>query len=684
MKKALIQPFPLFLLLLLALWFCDKEFNGERPFARLLTHQPSDLNDAGVTLNAEFLDLSGDRISDFGFYIDSNNIGPIIAKNPDILKYSLQNEGAKVGKFSYRLESNLAIGTIYYVRAYAYQGNSLILGEEFAFRSRGGAKSPIISGFTPNAIVAGDTLTVSGRYFLLGAPKISVKLGGENAQIIGSVTDTQLKILAPLGLPPTGKLELMVGSINLTSDQTYQRLKPTILSAPSTMKYGTSYLVECQNLNKFRGSNMMQIGSAGNYQYVPIIQENKNTLLIKLDENANYNFTPNDSLRLKVENFIDRKKVSLQNPVLSSISPNKGIAEDEISLQVEGVSANKDVTKINWNGSLLAPALYSIAPGGTNIRIQIPYTYEYPQEVAIAIQVGQLRSNVLKLNLEPKLVNLTQSEKNWHYAFSLNDRVYLGTRASSAPLLGIEPLKPGAVLEPVTSSGNESFEYAFPTLNAHVIGLSLGSNGGLNGHFLEILANNTIRQLSKSNNAITLAPNATEPGLIRGVATGNEQGYVYVANGSSNFWNFNSSNGQFKALAPVPSLNNTEASDIVLLNPDSKILAVVTYPDRPMVYVMEYSPSQNFWKDIYSFNFGSAAYLDAFVYPFKDEPGIFFLLSTKETNRYSLCVLDQNFVITLAAFYNKLHNSSKKKTFLIKGNLIVVDDESIYRNKITN
>lgn len=684
MKKLFSQPIPLLFLLLFALWFCDKEYNAERPFIRLLTLQPTNLNESGVTLNAEFLDLSGENVTSFGFFVDSNRILSNIGQNPNVLKYVVTSEPAKVGKFSYRLESNLNIGTIYHVRPFAYQRNLLVLGEEVTFRSQGGAVNPLISSFTPTAIVPGDTLTISGKYFLLGSSKISAKLGGKNAEIVGTPSDTQIKILAPLGLPQTGKVELTIGSVNLTSEQSYQRLKPIILSAPSTMKYGTSYLLECQNLSKYSGSNLVQIGSNGKYENCTVLQQNRGTLLIKLDENASYTFTGgNDSLRLWIENLSDRKTISLQNPVLSSISPNKGMTKDEITLQVEGISPNKYVTRINWNGNLLVPEHYSILPGANTIRLKIPEIFEYPQEISVAVQLGQLRSNTLKFNLDTKVVNLTQSQRNWHYAFSLNEHVYLGTRAAGAPMQGIDPLKINATLENVTSSSNEIYEYAFPTENGHVIALSQGTNGGLNGHFLEINPNHTIIQLSKSPNTISLKSGASKPGLMKGTTlNGNEQGYIYVANGTSNFWGFNPSNARFEALAPIPRVNNNEPSDVVLLNPGPKIIAVATYPGQSTAYVMEYLPGQNGWHALYNFNFGNSSYLDGFVYPFAAEPGWFFMLSNNDANRYTLCGVSSTLAITVGAYYNKPHETSKKSTFLIKETLVVVDDESIYRNKI--
>ena len=311
--------------------------------------------------------------------------------------------------------------------------------------------------------------------------------------------------------------------------------------------------------------------------------------------------------------------------------------------------------------------------------------YEYPKEIPVAVQLGQSRSNVLKFNLDPTVINLTQTQKNWPYAFSLNDHVYLGTRLPGAPMQGIDPLKLGATLETITATENETYEYAFPTENGHVIGLSLGTNGGLNGHFLEILSNNSLKQLSKSTNAIQLEAGASRPGLLRGTTmNGNELGLIYVSNGTSNFWEFDSSNGQFKALASVPRVNNSEPTDLILLNPGSKIIAVATYPDRPIAYVMEYSLSQRVWQNLYEFNFGNSPYLDGLIYPFEEEPGFFFLLSNIDANRYTLCGVGQQVTIAIAAFYNKQHISSKKATFLIKGNLIVVDDESIYRNKLIN
>ena len=95
MKKLFTRPIPV-LLLLFVLLFCEKEFNGERPFVRLVTLPPTDLNEEGVTLNGEFLDLSGGEMSDYGFLIDSKKIESDVVKNPDILKFSLKAEATKV------------------------------------------------------------------------------------------------------------------------------------------------------------------------------------------------------------------------------------------------------------------------------------------------------------------------------------------------------------------------------------------------------------------------------------------------------------------------------------------------------------------------------------------------------------------------------------------------------------
>lgn len=679
MKKLFTRPIPV-LLLLFVLLFCEKEFDGERPFVRLITLPPTDLNAEGVTLNGEFLDLSGGNVSDYGFLIDSKKISADIAINPDILKFSLKGEATKVGSFSVRVESNLNVGSTYYVRAYAYQGALLVIGEEVSFKSEGGSVNPLINDFLPINLVPGDTITINGKNFTLGNPKIAIKLGGQNAELIGAITDTQLKIRAPLNIPLNGKVEVQVGSVELVSSQNYQRLRPSIINSPAVVKYGTSFLIECTNLSKYSSSTNVEIGSNGEYSGCNVLQQQNNTLLVSLAD-IPYRVTGNDSIKVSTASLTARAKINLAKPSILSVTPNIGMTGDEITLNVDGVSSSTDVTKIFWSGYQLPFTTYSILPGGKQITFQVPFSEQYPKDVTITIRSGELLSNAISFKLDPVVAQLPQNLKNWKYAFSLNDKLYLGTASTGVPFQRIDPLRIGANFEGISSSSPLSFEFAFSIQNSRVIALETGANGSLSAQLLSISPNNSIQLLSKSSNQILLKPGFSTPGLIRAVEIKNTKlSYVYAANGSSNFWQYDPNTLQFKSLAPIPAANNLQIQELILLDQGEKVFAIVKLQGDDFTSCMQYIPSTNTWQTRYQMFTGSSFYHDGFVYPIAGEPDFYFILAYKTGGSFSLCSEQERITRIFPIIYYK-QSDLNRRVFLLQNQVVVLDEENIYRSR---
>ena len=680
MKKLLTRPISV-LLMLFVLFFCEKEFDGERPFVRLITLKPSDLSESGITLHGEILGINTEPISDYGFMIDSKKIDANIFKNPDILKFSLAGEPAKVGPFSYRLESQIIKGVTYYIRAYAYQGsNALVMGEEFSFVSQGGSAVPGITDFFPSDIVPGDTITITGKDFTLGLPKITVKIGGVNIPVLGTPTNNSIKIQVPLGIPPTGKIELTVGTAVLSLDKMYQRLKPIIVNAPTTAKYGNSFFIECQNISKIPFSTQVKIGG----QDCVVIEEQKNGLVCKLNDNVAYPAEPFGSdLTITVESFSATRRITLVPPSISSITPAKGISGDEILILGDGFANNASVTSVNFSGKEVGFNAISILGGGKQIRLKIPAYTAYPQDLIVAIKSGSLISNSLGFNLNPKLITLSSSQQTWPFAFKLNDQVYLGTSTARTPFERIDPLQTSPRLRPVSSTFDQTFDYVVPLQNNQILALNRDANNNAEANLIDLPENSTAQLISNGANKIPLDPATTGLGLTKGIMLQpNKLAYVYTANGVQSFWEFNPTSRQFKALAPIPSNNGAKISELVFFDQGSKLIAAVSYVGNDQAQLLEYIPAINLWQKLYQIPLNGLVANDGFTYPVDKEPGFFYILSFLGQDRFAFGNEEFLLYSNAPVVYRKQQDTKKKAVFLIQGNVIVVDEESIYRTKL--
>jgi len=680
MKKLFTRPIPV-LLLLFVLLFCEKEFDGERPFVRLITLPPTDLNAEGVTLNGEFLDLSGDIMSDYGFLIDAENIKPDVVKNPDILKFSLKTETPKLGRFSFRAEYSLSVGQTYYIRAYAIQGNNFILGEEFSFVSKGGAANPSITSFSPVDIVPGDTLTLVGQNFTLGLPRLSAYLAGKEAEIVGTPSNTQLKIRVPLGIPLSGKIQLTVGFISITLDKNYQRLKPDMLKVPGTVKYGASFLVECKNLSKIFGSNEVVIGKNGIYQSCLVLQQQKDALLVKLDDSNDYDPERGDSLFVFAAALPISSKVNIAKPEISGISPALVLPDDEVTLVCDGISTNKNVTKVSWNGAEIPSANYSIGATGKQVTLKVPYWGNIPGTIKVMVRSGQRVSNEMSTRVVVDLLTLNEEQKDWKYAFNLNDKLFIGLPSGEFPFEYLDPSKKASGLQRISSSSRQIFEHAFPTQNDQLLALSVENNSAVEGQLLGILANNTAQLIAKSTNKIPLSANSPATLKIRGIATKNNAlSYLFVSNSPNNFWQFNASTRQFRSLLDLPLRSDREVRELILFDQGTKIIALVFYRDDPFIQINEYNPVQNTWQENYTVLDPFGSYNDAFIYPL--ENSFYFLLSSNRADQFALC--NENLVINsrMPVLFDKEKFSAKKKAFFIGKRVVIIDNESIYRTHL--
>lgn len=680
MKKLPTRPISV-LLMLFVLFFCEKEFDAERPFVRLITLKPSDLSESGITLHGEILDIGTEAISDYGFMIDSKKIDANIFKNPDILKFSLAGEPAKVGPFTYRLESQIVKGVTYYIRAYAYQGSdALVLGEEFSFVSQGGSAVPSIADFFPSDIVPGDTITITGKDFTLGLPKLAVKIGGVSIPVLGTPTNNSVKIQVPLGIPPSGKIELTVGTVVLSLDKMYQRLRPVIVNAPSTAKYGSSFFIECRNFSKIPFSTQVKIGGRD----CVVIEEQKNGLVCKLSDNIAYPAEPFGSdLTITVESFTATRRITLVPPSISSISPARGISGDEVLIIGDGFANSAAITSVSFSDKEVGFNAISIFGGGKQIRLKVPAYTAYPQDLIVTVKSGPLTSNPLAFNLNPKLITFSSSQQNWPYAFKLNDQVYLGTSTARTPFERIDPLQTSPRLRPVSSTFDQTFDYVIPIQNNQILALNRDASNNAEAHLIDVLENNTAQLVSDGANKIPLVPATTGLGLTKGIMLQpNKVAYIYMANGVQSFWEFNPASRQFKALAPIPSNNGAKISNLVFFDRDSKLIAAVSYVGNDQAQLLEYIPAINLWQKLYQIPLNGLVANDGFNYPVDKEPGFFYILSFLGQDRFALG--NEEFLLesNAAVVYRKQQDAKKKAVFLIQGNVIVVDEETIYRTKL--
>lgn len=179
----------LFICLFVFLIACADE-NVPRDYPRVRTLAVANITGNGALFSAEIYEPGNVEITEHGFTWDLSN--------PDVDRDSRVYLGGftGTGKFSSEVNASLQEGLTYKVSAFIKAGDYTVYGNTVEFASLG-SLGPEITGFSPERVIYGDTVTLIGRNFNWVKNFNKVLFNEQEGLICDPVADTAIKVVVP-------------------------------------------------------------------------------------------------------------------------------------------------------------------------------------------------------------------------------------------------------------------------------------------------------------------------------------------------------------------------------------------------------------------------------------------------------------------------------------------------------
>lgn len=186
--------FSVFLLLVIGSTSCQKEEEISRPFARIRTLPVTEIDSTGVTFNAEVVLFGEQEIIEYGFILYSDPIDRLPNFPEEFNHFSIKQKLIDQ-QFLIRVNPGIVEGERKIVRAYIRSLEQIIYGDETSFITARTA-SPVIEKISPDVLVPGDTMIISGKHFFGVNQGGKVFVEGNNNISIDIVAASENEILA--------------------------------------------------------------------------------------------------------------------------------------------------------------------------------------------------------------------------------------------------------------------------------------------------------------------------------------------------------------------------------------------------------------------------------------------------------------------------------------------------------
>lgn len=349
-------------------------------------------SNSGAAFKAEILSFGKYKILEYGFVWAEEKSKPVLSD----FKISL-GTNLTTSEFSTTVQSDLAKGKKYYVRAYVQTGKYLIYSKEKVFTSEG-SLAPEISSFSPSSGLDGTFVTIKGKNFSKIASRNIVKIGPGEAKVT-SATENEIVIQTPyVSYSGDFKITVEAADQTATSKNSYSIIGPIITSVtPEQIKQG--------DIVTIRGHNL----KIGNYPTYASINESGATT-VTLDTNKMVVIVP-----------IIREYQTLQSGL--KVTVNNKIATYNLSLlqtwfkmnSLNSVAVQNDLFSITDRGyCLVNKKLYEYSPGDNSWN----FKSDFP---------GNISSGSFKMVIGNKLYmgggltsDQTNSKEFWKYDQSTN------------------------------------------------------------------------------------------------------------------------------------------------------------------------------------------------------------------------------------------------------------------------
>lgn len=216
---------------------------GPRPFARVNTLTVEEINADGALLTGE-ITLGTEAVTDHGFVLSQHaqfystssviySIGPV----------------STPGKFQLRVDTELAEGVKYYVKAFAKTADFTSYGAAKEFVSLG-SKGPQLSSIAPSQAVWGDPVVLRGTNFSSVKSNVMVKFDDIAATVVSASADSIVcRVPHELSVSPA-TIQVSVFGNSTEIRNAFSLLPPVIESVdPAQGSAGTLVTVKGRNFS---------------------------------------------------------------------------------------------------------------------------------------------------------------------------------------------------------------------------------------------------------------------------------------------------------------------------------------------------------------------------------------------------------------------------------------------------
>jgi hypothetical protein len=257
---------------LLSLSNCEKDAEVHpKEYPYVITNSPSVYSE-GAEFSADLISIGNQKILKYGFVWGTES-------NPTIQDSKrLFDEKASKGVYSCNVNSGLAKGQTYYVRAYILTDQYEVYGNVKSFSSQG-SLPPVINDFEPKFGPIGTEVVIAGRNFGSSKNSNTVKFGSIKAIIVSASENSIVVIITQLTKPEKVQITIETAGMSVTSRYSFDLWFPWLRKKDFGLVGDNSASFSIENIGYVINRN-----STNMLTYNPITDEWQNS--ITLPENS--------------------------------------------------------------------------------------------------------------------------------------------------------------------------------------------------------------------------------------------------------------------------------------------------------------------------------------------------------------------------------------------------------------